>query len=101
MTFHHSRRSVSRFLRIVLNPATISFAVAVFLINPCFSATLLRKAFPIAEDVHVKSGSSAKKNFGQEPALELQNTRGGASEAYLKFNLAGIDPNMREAKLRI
>lgn len=100
MIFQHAKRSVCQFGRRVSAVALVS-GWALFTGHSAFSASVNYARFPASEDVHVKSGFAGKKNFGSEPALELQNNRGTVSEAFVKFNLAGVDRNLREARLRI
>ncbi|MBC8001421.1 MAG: DNRLRE domain-containing protein, partial [Opitutaceae bacterium] len=53
-------------------------------------------------DAYVRSGFSARKNFGNEATLELQSsTVEGTGEGYLKFAVAGMDPTLSKARLRV
>ena len=53
-----------------------------------------------SDDVHVREGFTLqKKNFGQEPMLELQGGH-NQSEIYLKFPLTDADATFKQAKLR-
>jgi len=76
-------------------------AIALFLSTSVPAAPVLRNTFPAVDDAHVKSGSSAKKNFGQEPTLELQTSGKAVSESLLKFDLAGVEEGFKDVRLRV
>lgn len=57
------------------------------------------KAFR-AGDVLVRSGGSARRNYGLEKTLELRSVnRDRISESYLQFNLSGLEPTLTNATL--
>ncbi len=77
------------------------FTLALILGNAAISrgATLVTSAIlhPIA-DTHVHAGFTLqKKNFGQEPIMDLQHNE---AEIYMRFSLAEADILMKQAKLR-
>lgn len=82
---------------------SIGFSVVLFLAGSVSAVPTLRTTWPASADAFVRSGfSSAKKNFGREPILELQtNNRNLSSETYLRFDLSTVDPNVKEARLRL
>jgi hypothetical protein len=102
MIFQQAKHRVCRFHKGVrLNAIALACGLFGLGLQSVFSAAVVRTQYSPTDDAHVKSGFSSKKNFGSEPALELQNNRGTVSEGFLKFNLTGVDRNLKEARLRV